>query len=279
MAATLSSFDKSGGRSSHASGHSPALEERSLNHGLQRLPSGLNCFPVARNSEHHRSINQSLPELWSDFSDRGLHGARAGDEKSATFHGDRQHASVSTAQSRNQVLFVGFVEFDMDGRHHTAGEMDRIMASKVLSKYPCARPATLDEYVDLKILGLPTHNKSGRDIVFVGPGATGCELFHTNTLHAQKCAVMPGDALDGSWGAASMFGRKSVLCVYSVERVKRQQSLCNFGLARSAIGKSGRLRRAGSLASIQDKTQWTCDAHGGSSPQAAKSIRSDQFFR
>lgn len=263
------------------SGHGPALEERTLNHGLQRLPSGLSCFPVPRVSEHHRSINQRLPELWTDFSDRGLHGVRGQiDEKSLSFHGDGTRASSSSAKSGTNVLFVGFAEFDMDGRYHTAGEMDRLMARAAASKYPCARPATLDEYVDHKIHGLPDSNKSGRDIVFVGPGATGCELFHTNTLSAQKCAVMPGDPLDGTWGAASMFGRKTVLCVYPVERVKRQQSLCQFGLARSAISRpSGRLRRAGSLASIADKTQWTATGHGGSSPQAAKTLRGDQFFR
>ena len=49
-----------------------------------------------------------------------------------------------------------------------------------------------------QIIGIPPipksfvklYNRSGRDVVFVGPGATGCELFHTNTLGgAQKCVV------------------------------------------------------------------------------------------
>merc|ERR1712094_29174 len=95
------------------------------------------------------------------------------------------------------------------------------------------------------------------DIVFPGPGATGCELFHTNTLGVQKCIVSPGEVLDGQTGAASYFGRNSCICVYPAERVKRQQSLTQFGLARSTIGQSGRLRRAGSLTTMSDMTKWT----------------------
>eukprot|EP00929_Paragymnodinium_shiwhaense_P037221 TRINITY_DN19872_c0_g1_i1.p1 TRINITY_DN19872_c0_g1~~TRINITY_DN19872_c0_g1_i1.p1 ORF type:complete len:303 (-),score=49.17 TRINITY_DN19872_c0_g1_i1:174-1028(-) len=262
------------------SGHGPAVQERRLNAGLQMLPSGRAAFPVARESEHHRSINQNVPELWSDFSDRGLHMPRGGivDSKSGTYHGD------FGAQQRNdlkagQVVFVGFAEVDVDGRFLSAGEMDRLMMHAAASKYPCSRPATLDEYSEQQILGLPEVNRCGRDIIFVGPGATGCELFHTNTLGSQKCIVPPGDPLDGNWGAASMYGRKSVLCVYPVQRVRRQQSLTQFGLARSTIGASGRLRRAGSLASMTDKTMWTSNGFGGSSPQAARQVRSDSYFR
>lgn len=255
------------------SGHNKALQERRLNHGLQTLPSGRSAFPVPRNSEFHRSINQKLPELWSDFSDKGLLEARAGhSEQAATFHGDSKLSA--TAQSSNattqppkpgQVVFVGYAEFDMDGRTHTSGEMDRMMVHAAVSKYPCSRPATFGEYADGAILGLPHRNQSGRDIVFIGPGATGCELFHTNSLGSQKCAVSPGDILDGNWGTASLYGRKSILCVYPIERVRRQQSLTQFGLARSTVGKSGRLRRAGSLASITDTTQWVDKARWAAS--------------
>jgi len=276
------------------SGHRPALQERRLNHGLQTLPSGRSAFPIPRNCEYHRSINQKLPELWSDFSDRGLGEARRGhDRKVNSFYdglgetipgGQR---SMSTTRSspmlqptgRAQCIFVGFCEIDMDGRYHTAGEMDRIMGQSACAKYPCSRPATLYEYEEGLILGLPSNNTSGRDIVFTGPGATGCELYHTNTLGAQKCMVPPGDALDGSTGAYSLCGRKCCICIYPFERVKRQQSLTQFGLARKAVGDAGGLRKARSLASLQDKTKWTEGAFSGSSHEAQRSIRMDQFFR
>lgn len=266
------------------SGHGFAQEERRLNHGLQHTLSGRGTFPVPRSSPFHRSINQKLPELWADFSDRGLPDARAGhDDRSTSYHNgfhggapvepcsfkrtngwhgslagrspSPEHAAA-TARS-GQCVFVGFAEFDMDGRHQTAGEMDRIMAHAAASKYPCSRPATLDEYERCIILGLPPRNRSGKDVVFSGPGATGCELFHTNTLGSQKCMVPPGDVFDGQTAAASLNGRKCCLCVYPVARVKRQQSLTQFGLARETIGKSGRLRRAGSLSAISDTTKWT----------------------
>lgn len=264
------------------SGHAPALEERRLNHGLQMLPSGRSAFPVARSSEHHRTINQNLPELWSDFSDRGLHAPRGAHcAKSSTFHGDLgDNAAHKDHLKPAKVVFVGFAEFDMDGRNHTAGEMDRLMMYAAVSKYPCARPATLDEYVEQQIVGLPEMNRSGRDVVFVGPGATGCEHFHTRTLGAQKAVVPPGDPLDGAWDLVSLFGRKCVLCVYPMQRVRRQMSLTQFGLTRSTIsGTSGRLKRAGSLATLTDKTSWTSGDFGGSSPQASRAMRGDQFFR
>eukprot|EP00416_Gambierdiscus_australes_P045561 CAMPEP_0171094064 /NCGR_PEP_ID=MMETSP0766_2-20121228/39759_1 /TAXON_ID=439317 /ORGANISM="Gambierdiscus australes, Strain CAWD 149" /LENGTH=249 /DNA_ID=CAMNT_0011552611 /DNA_START=47 /DNA_END=796 /DNA_ORIENTATION=+ len=245
------------------SGHASALQERRLNHGHQTLPSGISAFPVARASEHHRSILQKMPELWSDFSDRGLPEARAGHcDRSVTFHGDLSEgtagsktSSAPSSAKSGRVLFVGCAEFNMDGRVHTAGEMDRLMLHAASSKYPCSRPATFDEYAEGAILGLPPRNNTGLDVVFVGPGATGCELFHTNTLGAQKVIVPPGDAFDGTWGTASFFGRKCVLCVHPVERVKRQRSLAQFGLARSSIGQSGGLKRAGSLVSLSDKSK------------------------
>jgi hypothetical protein len=262
------------GRSGHGpvkmcdvTGKPAHILERDLNHGLQRLPSGHNAFPVARNCEFHRSINQSLPELWSDFSERGLPKETGAmhEDRSHTFHGDNEDpwsTQRSHATSGQKVLFVGYAEFDMDGRFHTPGEIDRLMQHSASMKYPCSRPATLDEYVEGQIQGLPPKNFSGRDVVFVGPGASGCELFHTNTLYQQKCVVAPRDPFDGAWGAASLHGRKAILCVYPAQRVRKQQSLTQFGLARSAVGRSGRLRRAGSLASLVDKTQW---AHGNMS--------------
>jgi len=161
-------------------GHGPALEERRLNSGLQFLPSGRSAFPVPRGSEFHRSINQSLPELWADFSDKGLPEARSGHHaQSVAFHGDvhssfagltKSTSLTGTATSTRRpathsakpgvVVFAGFAEFDMDGRIHTAGEMDRLMVHASSSKYPCSRPATLDEYTSKFIHGLPASNTS-----------------------------------------------------------------------------------------------------------------------
>jgi hypothetical protein len=260
-------------------GHGRPDQERRLNHGLQHTPSGRSVYPVPRNSAFHRSINQSLPELWSDFSDRGLPDARAGHDEGAHGFHDGSHAH-STAPGRfakgghmysrsmsaagamatartGQCVFVGFAEFDVDGRHQTSGEMDRIMQWAAGEKYPCSRPATLDEYERGVILGLPERNRSGRDIVFTGPGATGCELFHTNTFGSQKCVVSRGDTFDGQTGAASLHGRKCCICVYPVERMRKQASLTQFGLARHTTTKAGGFRRSNSLVGLTDGTKWT----------------------
>eukprot|EP00913_Durusdinium_trenchii_P001831 g1697.t1 len=248
-----------------ATGHGKGDLERRLNVGLQTLPSGFSAFPVARQSLFHRSINQKMPELWSDFSDSGLPQARAGPHQQIDrFHGDHELSRKAPPLSARpgKVVFVGFAEFDMDGRAFTGGEMDRMMMISASQKYPCSRPATFDEYAERCILGLPERNNCGRDVVFVGPGATGCELFHTNTLGPGQTddgrkpdvrfwcvdlsVVSPHDMFDGTWGNASLYGRKCILCVYPVQRLKKQQSLTQFGLARQTIGKSGRLRRAGS---------------------------------
>lgn len=310
------------------SGHGAPLQERRLNHGLQMLPSGRSAFPVPRSSSFHRSLSQKLPELWSDFSDRGLPEARAGlSEQASTFHGDfdvdlgvhldgsapsgtrrpqggaragsaplasrdasaapSPAATASTAgplrpgHAPGDVVFAGYAEFDMDGRVHTAGEMDRLMMHAACSKYPGARPATFDEYAEGAILGLPAKNQSGRDVVFVGPGATGSELFHTNTLGVQKCVVPPGDDFtECEWGAASLYGRKAMLCVYPVERIRRQRSIAHFGQTRVALGKSGGLKSAASLAGLSPARE--LDRRRELGPWASQSQamrRTDQRFR
>jgi len=279
------------------------LVERRFNAGLATLPSGRSPFPVPRRCEFHRTIGQKLPELWPDFSDRALHQGRAGaDSNLLAYHGDDPHdqdlgfthksaglravGSMAVkskpppaAPRPGSVVFVGYAEFDMDGRTFTAGEMDRLMMHSAVSKYPCARPATFDEYIDQAIVGLPKKNASGRDIVFVGPGGTGCELHHTNTLGSQKCAVPPGEALDGTWGLASMYGRKSILCVYPVERVKRQQSLTQFGLCRATLNGRGQMRPSQSLTALSDKTMWASTGFARSTSEAQSTSRMDQFFR
>jgi len=236
-----------------------------LGHLEAHLPSGISAFPVARTSEHHRSINQKLPDLWSDFSDRGLPHARGGScHQTSTFHGDLSFDGKASGSrgppasaKPGRVLFVGYAEFDMDGRAHTAGEMDRLMLHVAAARYPCSRPATFDEYAEGGIVGLPQRNATKHDVVFVGPGATGCELFHTNTLGAQKVIVHPGDAFDGTWDTASLFGRKSILCVHPVERIRRQQSLTQFGLARASLGQRSNMRKSASSGAMLSATQWS----------------------
>lgn len=227
-----------------------SLTVRPFGAGHAMLPSGTSTHPVPRSSSHHRSIGQRLPELWADFSERP---AVTPDSKSLSLLGGGSAAGDGASpQSRRGCLFVGYAEFDMDGRVHTAGEVDRIMAHAASSKFPCARPATLAEYTGGLIQGLPQKNGSRRDVVFVGPGSSGTTLFHVNTLGVQKKFVPPGDLLDGTAETVSMYGRKCCLCVYPLERVRRQQSLTQFGLARGAVGASGHLRRAGSMASLRD---------------------------
>ena len=64
-----------------------------------------------------------------------------------------------------------------------------------------------------------------------------------------------------------------MLCVYPVQRLKKQQSLAQFGLARRTVNRSGRFRRAGSLASLTDETQWTSSNFGNSTNQARHAWR------
>jgi len=156
-----------------------------------------------------------------------------------------------------EVVFVGFADFEMDGRVHTAGEMDRLMMFAAAAKYPCCRPATLAEYAEGRVSGLPARNISGRDLVFIGAGATGCELSHTNTLGSQKATVLAGGDLDGRCSFASLHGRKSILCIYPLHRVKKQKSLTQFGLAKSSLDKSmTATRRSASLTSLGQSAQW-----------------------
>lgn len=269
-----------------------AAHERRLNSGLQYLPSGLRIHPVPKDPTFHRSIGQDLPELWSDFSERSFSDVlrarperanssvgfskmarkgscyRSSEASNFSEHGSLDRSPFSTAagmtvskgsfdRAKQKCLYVGFVEWDMDGRAHTQGEMDRLMAHAASSKYPCSRPATLDEYVEERIVGIPLRNETGRDVTFIGRGSTHQHLGNTNTLGAQKCVVAPGDELDGTCGMSAVHGRKCALCVYPVDRLKKQQSLTQFGLARCAATGDGCLRRSSSLASLQDATRWT----------------------
>ncbi|CAK9113863.1 unnamed protein product [Durusdinium trenchii] len=232
-----------------ATGHGKGDLERRLNVGLQTLPSGFSAFPVARPWAARKVLAKGR-----SFESRVAVGARRVEAVTAPvtaragphqqidrFHGDHELSRKAPPLSARpgKVVFVGFAEFDMDGRAFTGGEMDRMMMISASQKYPCSRPATFDEYAERCILGLPERNNCGRDVVFVGPGATGCELFHTNTLGIQKAVVSPHDMFDGTWGNASLYGRKCILCVYPVQRLKKQQSLTQFGLARQTIGKPG----------------------------------------
>ncbi|CAK0909888.1 unnamed protein product [Prorocentrum cordatum] len=69
------------------------------------------------------------------------------------------------------VVAVGHAKFDMDGRTFTPGEMDRLMMDSAVSKYPCARPATFDEYTDQAIVGLPRKNEASARSCFCAQAA------------------------------------------------------------------------------------------------------------
>lgn len=270
--------------------------ERRFNNGLQTIPSGRNAFPVCRGNRFYKTISQSVPELWSDFSERGLphehpeqprrdpditQGGPFRDRKNQTgssFHSSRSSPSKAPAFSpAQQCLYVGFAEWDMEGRLHTTGEMDRLMAVAAASKYPCARPATFEEYASLQIRGIPKDNGSGRDVAFVGPGSS-VDPSHANTLGSMKWVVPARDPFDGTATTSATFGRKCCLCVYPAARVEKQHSLTQFGLARSAAGPNGELRRARSWGGLMDGTQWAAADFSGSSGEAQRTVRYDRFF-
>lgn len=276
--------------------------ERRFNIGLQTLPSGKSAFPVARGNRFYKTIGQNLPELWSDFSDCGLplvhpeqppvldnlvrstHGSGFKDT------GSRFHSTNRTNFSRSglskslapvqRVYFCGFAEWEMDGRLHSAGEMDRLMALAAASKFPCSRPATFDEYSSMNIVGAPTVNVSGRDISFVGPGSC-CERSGSNTLGTQKWVVPARDPFDGTATTSATYGKKCCFCVYPAARLEKQHSLSQFGLARSAVSseKEGKLRRVRTWAGPPpDKTQWAALDFSGSSGEVQRTVRYDRFF-
>merc|ERR1719456_869937 len=103
------------------------------------------------------------------------------------------------------------------------------------SKYPCSRPATFAEYSEGRILGAPLVNSSGTDVCFVGPGGSAKHPLAHGTLGHLKPVVMPGDKFDGSCQMAAMAGTKMVMCVYPMDRVRKQPSLATFGVGRRLV--------------------------------------------
>lgn len=281
--------------------HARVPPERRFNIGNQTLPSGKNAFPVARGNRFYRTLGQSLPELWSDFSDRGLphehpeqhvgldlsatQGSGFRDTGSRFLSTNRTNLNVTRGglskglAPAQRVYFVGFAEWEMDGRVHSAGEMDRLMALAAASKFPCSRPATFDEYSSMNIVGSPAVNVSGRDISFVGTGSC-CERSDSNTLGTKKWVVPARDPFDGTATTSATYGKKCCFCVYPAERMAKQHSLSQFGLARSAasVEKEGRLRRVRTWAGIPDKTKWAALDFSGSSGEVQRTVRYDRFF-
>lgn len=292
--------------------------ERRFNVGCQTLPSGKSAYPVARGNRFYTTIGQNLPELWADFADRGLPhthpeqnigpGMDVGREDKGLFQKHREDmqgrsdgmqrsgfrdrlqstnrtnfsksggSSKGFAQAQ-KVVFVGFAEWEMDGRLHSQGEMDRLMAVAAASKFPCSRPATFEEYASMNIAGSPVVNVSGRDISFVGTGSC-CERGDANTLGTKKWVVPARDPFDGTATTSATFGKKCCMCVYSVARMEKQHSLSQFGLARTAASslQDGKLRRVRSWAGIPDKTQWAAADFSGSTGEVQRTVRYDRFF-
>lgn len=278
--------------------------ERRFNVGWQTLPSGKNGFPVASGNRFYKTLGQSLPELWSDFSQRGLphhhpeqHLGGLGPDPALTqgsffrdtgtrFHSTNRTNLSSTRGGQpmntapaSRVMFIGFVEWEMDGRVHSAGEMDRLMALAAASKFPCSRPATFEEYASMKIIGAPAVNVSGRDVSFVGPGSC-CERSDSNTLGTKKWVVPARDPFDGTATTSATYGKKCCFCVYPAERMARQHSLSQFGLARTAASSKhdGKLHRVRSWDGIPDKTPWAALDFSGSSGEVQRTVRYDRFF-
>lgn len=284
----------------------PTPKQRHFNLGQQTLPSGRNVYPVAPGNRFYKTLGQITPEIWADFSDRGLpeaHPENAGapldplgtavsSTQGGPFrvrqygHHAKKAIAGGSAPSRptdqsdaRTVLYVGFAEWDMDGRLHTIGEMDRLMMVAAQSKYPCARPATFEEYSTGQIRGIPEANHSGRDVVFVGPGSAQMPP-HQHTLGSQKYVVPARDSFDCTATTTATYGRKCCLCVYPAARVERQHSLSQFGFARSVqSGAQAKLRRTQSWSGLSpDRTKWAAMDFAGSSPEAQRLVRYDRFF-
>lgn len=293
--------------------------ERRFNIGCQTLPSGKSAYPVARGNRFYKTINQNLPELWADFSDRGLphdhpeqyigpgikvdaldgtqrsgfrDRTRAPKVDSVVFQStNRTNFSTGRGSSKSskgfaatRVVFVGFAEWEMDGRLHSQGEMDRLMAVAAASKFPCSRPATFEEYSSMSVIGSPKVNASGRDISFVGSGSC-CERGDANTLGTKKWVVPARDPFDGTATTSATFGKKCVMCVYPAARMEKQHSLSQFGLARTAASnygfpnlQDGKLRKVRSWAGIPDTTQWAAADFSGSTGEVQRTVRYDRFF-
>jgi hypothetical protein len=131
--------------------------------------------------------------------------------------------------------FIGFATFEQDGRALNHNEQEGMMWRAAALKFPCARPATYDEYGEGRILGLPERNVSGYEVVFGGPTSRGdAPAKHKGWVlggYPKRC-VLTGDPFDGQTEAASAFGRKAVLCVLPQRRLVRQPSLRLWGDAR-----------------------------------------------
>merc|ERR1719217_1836334 len=67
-------------------------------------------------------------------------------------------------------------------------------------KFPCSRPASYQEYMDGRILGMPETNVSGCEIIFTGnPSRGDAPAKHKGWVLGgyPKRAVLKGDPLDG----------------------------------------------------------------------------------
>jgi len=161
--------------------------------------------------------------------------------------------NLRSSSPEKTVTFLGYAYWTMDGYLSTRGEMDRSMNHSAQSKFPCSRAATYDEYAFGKIAGLPNRNETGLEVTFVGPRSEGRgegSLDHRNTLLCRKKAVLPKDFLDGTCSVASIRGNKACICVYNIDRVKRQPSITQFGYARNCVDERGRVLPDSSLTQL-----------------------------
>merc|ERR1719379_57933 len=71
------------------------------------------------------------------------------------------------------VRFIGFTYFEQDGRALNHSEQESMMWRSAAMKFPCSRPASYQEYMDGRILGMPERNVSGCEIIFTGNPSRG----------------------------------------------------------------------------------------------------------
>jgi hypothetical protein len=133
------------------------------------------------------------------------------------------------------VRFIGFTYFEQDGRALNHHEQESMMWRSAAMKFPCSRPASYQEYMDGRILGMPERNVSGCEIIFTGnPSRGDAPAKHKGWVLGgyPKRAVLKGDPLDGTTEIGSSFGRKAIVCVMPQRRLVRQPSLRTWGACR-----------------------------------------------
>jgi len=224
-------------------------------HSPLGCPRGVPMYPILWESTQDRCVNldnrdERLSTKWGakpyDFEFKLIPTIKRDAPKIPKTRGLQKILGKTgdTFPSDKTVMFVGYAYWDMNGYLHTDKELDLSMQYAAHSKFPVSRPATYDEYNCETIAGLPTKNETGLEITFIGPDSNARgrgSLDHRNTLLQRKRAVLPKDRLDGSCSVGCIKGTKAIVCVYDIDRIKKQPSLTQFGYARMATDHKGKV--------------------------------------